>query len=219
MISDLTSALIKDTIAFLKKEKGFLSLSAEQRKQKSKAFAALLSDMSEADFVNDLERTLKVLKGALPAKESRLMQALGRYFSIDFPAVFDQLDRNFYQLSQKDQQDKIAQLLPEEANFFAVLRRYLVLYSPQEMTETIITFLADVTDSPRLLVQSPVECDRETKTAIRQYFAQAHPNSFVAFSVNPQLIGGIRFFVDGKVEDHSWFSKIEQIHKLSALVS
>jgi len=218
MISDLTSALIKDTIAFLKQEKGFLSLSADQRQQKAPAYAALLDGMSESDFVNDLERTLKVLKGSLAARDSRLMQSLGRYFCKDFPAVFDQLDRDFYRLPDADQASKIEALLPEKERFFGVLRHYVSLYSPQEMTETIIGFLADIANSPRILVQSPVECDRETKTGIRQHFAQDHSTSFVAFSVNPQLIGGIRFFVDGKVDDHSWFSKIQSLNRLKAVL-
>ncbi|MDZ4217285.1 MAG: hypothetical protein U1C97_03135, partial [Candidatus Gracilibacteria bacterium] len=66
--------------------------------------------------------------------------------------------------------------------------------------------------------QSPIECDRETKDAIRRHFGLKLPKSFVAFSINAQLIGGIRFFIDGKVVDRSWFSRIQAIHRLKELV-
>jgi hypothetical protein len=219
MITDLTSALTKDIISFLKKETGFFALNTEQRQQKAPALSTYFADMSEEDFVNDLERTVKASRGEAPLAESKMIQKMGKYFSIDFPAIFDQLDRDFYRMSAEDQQKKLEGLFSDKAHFFDALKYQISLLSMQEMTEAIVTFLRDLHGSPRILVQSPAECKTEIKTEIRQHFLQEHPNSFVAFSFNAQLIGGIRFFVDGKVQDLSWFSKIESIKRLSNLVS
>ena len=219
MTSELLSALTKDVLHLLKKEQGFFGLSEDQRRQKAPALSQYLGKMSQEDFVQDLELTLKALRGGAKLADSRMAQALAGYFLKDFPAVFDQLDRRFYALSEKEQQAKLQELLPEKAVFFSSLRYLLQVLSVQEVTENIVNLLTELFDSPRIVVQSPVECDRETKQQVRAYFADQHPQSFVAFSVNAQLIGGIRFFVNGKVQDLSWFSKIQHIKQLSQLVS
>jgi len=219
MTTSLLSALTKDVLSLLKKEQGFFGLSDDQRRQKAPALSAYLGKMSEEEFVNDLEVTIKAIRGEGKLADSEMAKALSRYFLKDFPAVFDQLDREFYAMSEKDQQDKLDQCFPEQAAFYEELKYQLSVMSVQEITESIVNLLTELYDSPRVLVQSPVECDQETKKQIREHFAKEQAQSFVAFSVNAQLIGGIRFFVDGKVQDLSWFSKIQHIKQLSELVS
>lgn len=218
MIHTLTAALIKDIISFLKKEKDFLKLSAEEQEKKAPSISAVLAGMNEEEFVNDLEITVKVLRDSANMSESKIIHSITEYFLKDFPQIFDELDSQFYRLAESGQEQKLRQLLPEQGRFFAALRNVLLVQSSQELTESLVAVLNKIYESPRILIQSPVECSRETKTAIRQHFAEKYPQSFVAFSINAQLIGGTRFFIDGKVEDRSWFSKIQAIHRLSELV-
>lgn len=216
MFHSLTVAILKDLITVLKKEKGFMGLSEDQRTAKAPAVAALVKGMNEEQLLEDIKTTVKVIKGSAMAKESQIAQALGRYFTTDFPQVFDQLGNAFFHAPQAE---RLQEVFPEQAAFYNTLKQVLMVESAQELTEQIVQYLSDVFQSPRILVQSPVECDQETKTAIRAHYFKEYPQSFVAFSVNPQLIGGIRFFVDGQVVDHSWFARIGEIRKLRDLVT
>ena len=126
------------------------------------------------------------------------------------------MNRDFYELPDAEQRDRLLKFFPQKSVFFSTLRSTLLIRSSQEITEDIVFFLREFLLSPRLIVQSPLECDLKTKHDIRAYLAKSYPKSFVSFSVNKQLIGGIRFFVDGKVDDLSWFSRIQALHSLSA---
>jgi F0F1-type ATP synthase delta subunit len=219
MIKTLTSAALKDLVSYLKSNPDFMGMSEEQRAQKAPAMASMVQSMDDAALLEDLKMTVKVIKGAALAADSKISQAMGRYFVIDFPKAFDQMTTEFYSLSAEQQMQKLDELFPEKAEYFRALKQILMVESPQEITEYIVQFLTDVFSSPRILVQSPMECELETKTSIRSHYAKEYPQSFVAFSVNPQLIGGIRFFVDGDVVDHSWFARIGDIRRLRDVVS
>ncbi len=219
MIKTLTSAALKDLVSFLKANSDFMSMNEEQRAQKAPAIAAMVQGMNAEELLNDLKITVKVIKGSALAADSKIVQSIGRYFVKDFPKAFDELTSIFYSSSAAQQVQKLEELFSEKAEFFKALKQVLAVESPQEVTEHVIHFLTEVFSSPRILVQSPLECELETKTSIRAHYIKEYPQSFVAFSVNPQLIGGIRFFVDGDVVDHSWFARIGDIRKLRHLVS
>lgn len=219
MITTLTTAALKDLVSYLKEHPDFMSLQQEERAQKAPAISSMVQGMDEAALLEDLKTTVKVIKGSSLAVESQIAQALGRYFVIDFPEIFDQLSGAFHTDTAEKQMARLDELFPEKASFFTSLKQVLMVESPQEMSEYIIQYLTEVFSSPRILVQSPVDCTLETKSSIRNHYRKEYPQSFVAFSVNPQLIGGIRFFVDGDVVDHSWFARIGDIRKLRHLVS
>ncbi len=219
MITNLTSAALKDLVSHLKSNPDFLSLSEEDRAQKAPAYAAMVKGLNADTLLEDLMTTVKVLKGSAMASESHIVKSLGQFFVRDFPAIFDQLGSEFFTAKPEAQSQKLNELLPENAYFYSALKQVLMVDSAQEISEQVVQFLTEVFNTPRILVQSPVECDLETKTSIRKHYQQEYPQSFVAFSVNPQLIGGIRFFVDGSVVDHSWFGRIADIRRLHTLVS
>ena len=213
MIESFISSLIQDILMLLRPQKDFFGLDKVKRAQiaedysGSKVLADYLSHVSEAAFVDDLHTALKEKKGPL-------VQLLADYFLREFPLVFDQLNSQFYRLSGPERKKFAESLFPKNTAFTSTAQEYLLLMSYQEISENIVVFLKECYDSPRIMVQSPLETDSKTKTEIRQYFSKTFPRSFVTFSINSQLIGGIRFFVDGKVDDLSWFSKIQAIRSL-----
>lgn len=221
MIELLTSALIEDLLVFLQQHRDYFGLDQKKRLELAtaalgkSAFASFLSTVSEKQFVDDLTSALKFLKQqAQPT--SGLLKALAQYLLNDFPENFDQLDRQFFAKSEAERKTTLTKLFPEKSRLSTTIRDYLFVYSPQEIGEAIVFFLREVLQSPRIIIQSPLECDTETKSSIRKNFREKYPQSFIVFSVNTQLIGGIRFFVDGKVDDLSWFSKVQQLHALAA---
>lgn len=219
MTADLTASLIKDLLVFLKGNKDFFANPNHAQAMNAlgaESFVSYLSGTTAEKFIDDLQFTVKALKGDPKAKkaDSAIIKALADYFLKDFANPFDRLDKSYQTMSFDEQTETLAKIFPVKSNFFSTLRTYIFKFSPQEMTDLVVSFLIDLLESPRIVVQSPIEADQKTKASVREYFSRTHPKSFVAFSINSQLIGGIRFIVDGKVEDMSWFSKIQNFHKL-----
>jgi F0F1-type ATP synthase delta subunit len=221
MMQSLFTSYIQDLLLFLKQEKGFFQQDADKRQssaQKHFGFSSVaeyLSKASEASFVDDLKDALKLLKENPDVEKKHLAESFARYFLDEFPKAFDQLNASFYRSSEAHQKSKLLELFQGNTTFFRQLRDILHVNSVQETSEDIVAFLKELFDSPRIIVQSPLECDEKTKAEVRAHFHAQYPKSFVVFHVNSQLIGGIRFFVDGKVNDHSWFSKVQAIQQLS----
>lgn len=224
MIEILTSALIEDLLLFLKGHRDFFSLDQKKRLALAeKAFgdhslSSYLAGASEDGFVKDLTSALRFLKSQPDDHRSGILTALASSLLSDFTAKFDQIGRAFFALADADKKVFLTKLFPHQNHFHQSLTDYLAVYSPAEIAETIIVFLRGLygQESSRIIIQSPLECEESTKAEIRKYFSKSHPKSFVTFNVNLQLIGGIRFFVDGKVDDLSWFSKVQQLHALAA---
>ena len=221
MMKFLISAVIEDFLLLLKQQRDFFQLEKEKRLSLAQqawgegALSSYLSIVTEKAFIHDLAAALKALKGNPATDDRGMLEAFGAYFVEEFPAAFDQLDRTHADSSEDQQQRELKKLFPEETVFFRALRSVLLGHSPQEISEAIVDFLRFLHRSPRVIIQSPLPCDQETKREIRATFFKTHPKSFLTFSVNKQLIGGIRFFVDGQVDDLSWFSKIQTFGQLS----
>lgn len=211
MMSQLISALIKDLLLLLSKEPQFF----KNKIHKAEGLLKFLSGTSERAFIEDMRGALLFLRDGIVTKENAILKAISDYLIHDFPAVFDRLDSAFYRLPLKDQKQQITQLIPGKEYFFEVVRSLLLIFSSQEVTEHITAWTTVSSGSPEILVQSPLECDLATKQEIRTAFLKRYPKSFVSFHVSRQLIGGIRFFIDGKVQDYSWFSQLQKIRNLS----
>lgn len=200
MLDELLSALIADLLSFLKKEKGFVTLLKGKREALSmsalgiKTFSQYLSNLDEEGFVEDLRLCMALRKGVKEKTCGGLIQNLQRFFVEEFPELKE---------------------IPSSSRFGKTLQHAVSRLSSQEVNEEILTFLEHYFNAPRILVQSPLPVDEKTRHEIRQRFLKTHPTSFPVFSVNAQLIGGIRFFINGKVKDYTWFSKVQKIHNLS----
>lgn len=63
---------------------------------------------------------------------------------------------------------------------------------------------------PYILVQTPISLSEDQKTEIVNDLKAQYPLSPVTFSVNKNLIGGLRVLIDGKAKDYSWLSIINK---------
>jgi|CXWL01.1.fsa_nt_gi F0F1-type ATP synthase delta subunit len=226
MIDLLLSALIRDLLLFFNENREYFRIDEEKRRGIAEktwspgAVVNYVSAMTEQLFIQDLSQAMKVLKGQplgkMERESSGLPGLLSEFFLKEFPVHFDQLSAHFFHLSESEQHQFLLKLFPQRTAFFHALRQELFIRSHQEIAEELVVFLREHFGSPRIIIQSPLECDAKTKAEIRMAFAEDYPKSLVVFSVNTQLIGGIRFFVDGKVDDRSWFSKVQDLRALAA---
>jgi hypothetical protein len=204
MIDELLSMLMADILSLLREEKGFFTMLKGKREALSanalpfKSFAQYLANTNEANFIEDLRLCFVVRKSGVTKTPGGLIMSLQRFFVEEFPERGD---------------------IPQTSRFCKTLQRAVSRFSSQEMTEEIQSFLERFFNAPRILVQSPISCDVKTQREIRQYFSKTHPESFPVFSINNQLIGGIRFFINGKVQDFTWFSKVQKIRNLAKYVT
>ena len=165
MIKTLTSALIKDLLGFLKSEKEYFSLAPKRRQALSKDyfgsnyFSEYISKLTPESFVDDLSLTIKVLKKSPKVKaiDSLLIKSISDYFVADFGGFFDQLNKDYYIKTNSEKDKFLEDLFSKNIYFFQVLKDHLLKLSIQELTEIIVSFLNDLYNSPRIVVQSPRE--------------------------------------------------------------
>ena len=211
MIEELLQSLAVDVLRVLKGKEEI-----DDKTMGSTALAKPLQAMNPDQLVDQFALLLKTLKEEMPFSKNAFTDALGSFFLQEFSVPFDQMGSHFFHQKLSVQESMLKKYFPFSSYFFDHLRSHLLFASQQDITETIVQYTSSLYGSPRILVQSPVECEVHLKHSIRQHFLQFYSQSFLAFHVNTQLIGGIRFFVDGTVQDFSWFSHIQALHSFSS---
>ena len=215
MFNSFLSALLYEILSFLAKhgKENLANLKVPA------VFRKYLEEVSDAEFLRDLQLVLEVINGAdmatLSLKTSPFFSALLEFFSDTFASKLDQMDMNFYLLPYEDRLKKAQELLNSESKTAHALRDLLVNNSYQELAEAFENLSKTVKDASTILIQIPRAIPRELKKEMREQLASEHPYSFPVFQINKQLIGGFRVFVDGKSIDHSWFSKVQKLSSLT----
>ncbi|MDP3975673.1 MAG: F0F1 ATP synthase subunit delta [bacterium] len=223
MINSLFTVLLIDFLDLFKAHPDIFRKTSDYRKKlifdafQSDALAEAFPYQSEAEVVDDLLLTVRMLTAEAPMSEgSSLVKAFSQYLLREFPSRFDQFDRKFLLSRREDQMTSLMSIFPQKTRFSTQLRQLPISSTPQDISEAIVGFLQAMKPCPRVLVQSAVECTPSFKQQIRTHFLQQFPTSFLTFQVNHQLIGGLRFFIDGKVRDLSWFSKIQALTQFTS---
>ena len=111
----------------------------------------------------------------------------------------------------------MARLFSGKSFVYQFLKELFFESTYQELSLNACEFLSSVKDVETIVVQSPKELSKELKHEIRKYYMGVYKNSFVEFQINPQIIGGIRVFVNGDVVDNSWLAEIQKISSLSLI--
>jgi len=71
-------------------------------------------------------------------------------------------------------------------------------------------------DGNIIIVESPLSLDIDIKTKIRKIYNADNKKAFVVFNVNENILGGIKTYINGKITDDSWASKIENLEYIGA---
>lgn len=212
MIHDLLASLLKDILRFLSQNSQFFELPEEKRRTALKKldlpgiFIQYLSLIPLETFLHDLKSLIKSCAQACETFQKHLNPRLTQAFT-------SYLLHDFLQLLENPPQQ--TQLLPTTSNFHQTLQEISNLYSYQEITNSLNTFLSQYHATPYIVVQVPHPIETNLRHQIRLHLQKKFPRGFPIFQVNNELIGGLRLFLDSTVRDHSWLSQINKITALS----
>lgn len=223
MLKLIGAAALKDSIGLLKSDESFFSKDKGARQSAVKkalpdfpeALAAYLSEVSEEQFLAETKEAIQVFGGFERADQSGLLSALASYISEDLGAILDQLDSAFFFKKLDEREAHLEKLVPGDSELSIAVREMLIESTYQEVTAMASEALSTISEVPVVVVQAPLELDADERGKIREQFNKEYPGSFTEFQTNPQIIGGMRVFVNGDVVDHSWLGKIQAITSLT----
>jgi len=219
MLKTVGASALKDIVGVLKKNEAFFSGASGERKKTifqylpdyPAPFVSYLSAVSESDFLSDLEEYLKALDGLPASADSGFLNALIHFISHELGGRLDQLDSEFFFSDYSARQAHLKKQLPREDFLSNALLQLFLESTYQELSTSAHDTINELIQIPTIVVQSPVELDSKQRKAMRESFLSSHSNSFVEYQINPQLIGGMRVFVQGEVVDHSWLGKVQAL--------
>jgi F0F1-type ATP synthase delta subunit len=149
------------------------------------------------------------------AKSDLLLEGV-KYLTQDFAKALNSLDREFYNLSYDDRVLAADKIWSIDREVDKALKKLLVNFSYQEIVRNIQELLEVAYDSPYVLVQTPLRLESKAKDEMMlQISKEIKEPVIVQFQVNKAILGGMRIFVDGEVQDMSWMGRIEKIANLN----
>ncbi len=226
MLKILGLAALSDFIGILKKEKNFFSLEAKARRELVAGHlgdypVALAEYFQQADpdrFMAEVKNALGVFdQTAYPDSKNELLNALAHYLAEDFARQFDHLSLSFFFADVSERSKRLSQLFPGQSMLSQTARDLVFQSTYQEIGALANAALTYLKNAPVLVIQAPVELDSALRQSIRSHLLEKHPFSFPEFQVNPQIVGGMRAFVGGRVMDHSWMGRIQSLGNLGVL--
>ena len=216
MFQDFLTALLHKVTQFLTVHPDFFSLKTDERSKKldhltiPKSFKDYLLEVKEADFMEDLVLITRYLKAPKTAnlRGNAFFKAFSHFLSHELAMKIDYLDGSFYLLPTAKRNEVVDKMIAADSPLAQALKDILVNFTYQQLTDSINKLISTTVDVPYLLVQSPIEMEMEMKRETRKKLAEKNQYALAVFQINKKLIGGIRIFEDGKVQDHSWLSRV-----------
>jgi len=206
-MKDLLTALIYDILKFLQEEKQFFEFNQKERKSSLEKLAipedlkTYLVETSAENFQNELTILVNLLeKGSTSFRVAKgeIFLAIAKFLTGELAQHMD------------DPNEKMAYA----GKFAPAMKDFLhntyeeITYEIEKMLELLVE------DNLTIFVQTARQIPSELKADIRKNLLKKYPLSFPRFSVNKDLIGGFRLFINGNVTDCSW---LESINVLTSL--
>lgn len=227
MLKELGLAALKDFIGFLKKEPQFFSLEEKKRHEALlQVFSGTypgdlihyFSQVSEGDFLTQSKQALAVFdRSAYADPKNEFLNALANYLFKEFAQQFDQLTIAFFFDSLAERSTILNKLFSGKTFLHHAVCDLVLSSTYQEIGMQANADLSYLKEAPFVVIQTPMELSSEMRRNIRSHVVEKYPFSFPEFQVNPQIIGGLRVFVGGKVMDHSWMGRIQSLANLAQL--
>ena len=224
MLKTVGASALKDIVGVLKQNEDFFTRASDDRKKTLSQylpdypifFVDYLSDVSEADFFSALEDYLEALDGLPVSSDSGFLKALIAFVSHEVGMCLDQLDSAFFFSDYEARQAHLKKQFSGNDFLSDALLELFLESTYQELSSSAYGAINQINQIPTIVVQSPIELDSKQRQEMRESFLKSHPNSFVEYQINRQLIGGMRVFVQGSVVDHSWLGKVQALTNLSS---
>ena len=209
MITFLTKLALVDGLKVIKNTKDFFEVSKEQ---KSKNFETkfLLSLPKEVIdyFINTKEaEIISEIQIIMKDEPSELFKKIINFLINDFGSIIDDYYFNKSKLNQNEM---------SLSNFGRELITQMEYSTYNEISEKIAREIYKLVDGNIIIVESPLSLDIDIKTKIRKIYNADNKKAFVVFNVNENIFGGIKTYINGKITDDSWASKIENLEYIGA---
>lgn len=88
------------------------------------------------------------------------------------------------------------------------MQRVMGTYQEIEFTRAIQAMLASKRQVPSVVVQTPLALEPQERAQMRADLLERVPGSFPLFEVEASLVGGVRVFVGGQLQDESLFTRV-----------
>jgi len=223
MLKEIGAAALKDIIGMLKEEKLFFEAVDDTRLAVIKkhlpdfpeVFIHYLSHVNEDEYLKDMENAIQFLNdsGAKPASD--FLGALARYIAEEIGFALDHLTADFFFEAPSERLARLEALLPGNSVLAGYVRQLFAGSTYQEITQMAYKALNQMRTIPVIVIQTPIAIKASERQVMRQSFLEKYPHSFPEFQINPQIIGGMRVFVNGVVEDQSWLAKVQALTRLA----
>ncbi len=223
MLGQIGLAYLKDIIGIMLKEKDFIDKSVEERKRLvyelygkhyPESFVSYMESFSSEDFMDNVQMAIQSFEIDSEHKKNIFIDAILLFVSLEFGYRLDKLDSSFFFEDLNKRKEILKHLFPGDSDFSYTMRDIFIQNTYQELTYKACQLLSSVKDSYTIVVQTPIEISDEKRIMIRQFFNEKRDYVFVEFKINPQIIGGMRVFENGRVIDHSWLAKIQAMTQI-----
>jgi hypothetical protein len=223
MIQELLHALVQDVLMLLKKYPDFFNGSDTERKAMADVFPGALgkwlASVDEHEFLEGFKKMVHIVN--FPDERSKgsgaFIEVFCRYLVEDLVAILDTRLDSFYLLSVPERLKHLEADLDGNSAFSRALLHVLSVFSLQEVNISIRNFLLQhVPEEQRslVLVQTAFAPTADMKNSVRADFSKGEGFSFVQFSTNPSIIGGMRIMKNGKLQDASWYGHISALKQI-----
>jgi F0F1-type ATP synthase delta subunit len=219
MLNRFITAIIVEVTKLLTKHSDFFDGNREKVLENAKipsTIKAYLKEVSEKQFIQDLAMAIEYTKAPqkVSVDENGLLKGIAEFFTKTFINDIYKLPIVFYKENTEAQKEAVNKLITKDSLLGKTLRELLVDNSYQELFEGLTSFIQATLKAPYIVVQTPIELDAEKKMEIKNKLREEYDHCFPIFQINKNLIGGMRIFVDSKVQDFSWLGRINYITSL-----
>lgn len=201
MLTPLIQSYVADILGFLQSHRDFFAQDVAARESLLSGLALpkpakiVLTKMDETTFMKELGQVYAAFTDGKVT--GSLLSSLAIFLSRELGDLVDGVAEHSY-----------------GGHFAVELNSLISSWTIQELSEEVHTFLGEFGHTPYIVVQSPFALSAQTRSEMRKHFRGEYKLSFPQFSVNKQLIGGIRIFIDGQTQDLSWISRINALSTL-----
>lgn len=175
-------------------------------------FEKYLESREKNEMLKDFKLALEYVKGEHGGKleENPLFSAIAEFFADAFALRMEVMNEVAGE-SGKTREAMAEKLIRSDTVLAKSLKHLLASYTYQELAAEIQTIAQKTVGAPYTVIQAPREIDLELKKEIRETLQKENPSSMPIFQVNRKLIGGMRIFRAGAVQDRSWINRVHQL--------
>lgn len=205
MIQYFLQLLLKEILQFLQEHENFFTLPSEEKISLTNVhfalfpkIAAYLVQAEEISFLEDIKEFTVFMSEHKKSEHNRLLKVIVETCIFDVSRLLDGK----------------ATFASDTTSLSKQIQTLLTIYSTQEISSEVQRFIESVSGCAYIVVQSPTMLSMEIKQDIRKKLFEKYSSCFPTFSVQKNLIGGLRILVNGQTTDLSWYGKIMQLSQL-----